>query len=250
MELAEANRTKDDFLAVLSHELRTPLTSAFGWVQLLLAGGMDERQRRKGLEVVDRNLRAQIKLVDDLLNVSNISTGNLALDLRVTDALQLVRTAVDSIRPAAREKGIAVRFSSARAMTSINAVVDPARLQQIVWNLLANAVKFTPAGGRIEVMLERSMDSFVLRVSDNGEGIAPEFLPHVFERFRQADSSAVRKHGGLGIGLSLVRQLAELHGGTVKVESQGKDKGATFTVSLPLRQAEDSRLRPPLPRPA
>jgi PAS domain S-box-containing protein len=248
-ELAEANHMKDEFLATLSHELRTPLTAAFGWIQLMLAGGMDEIQRRKGLEVVDRNLRAQIRLVDDLLNVSNIVAGKIGLDLREANAVEIVRTAVDSVRPAAREKGIDLSFPSARVAGSIRAVVDPARLQQIAWNLLANALKFTPTGGRVQVTLERSADLFVLGVSDNGEGIAPEFLPHVFEPFRQADSSAVRKHGGLGIGLSLVRHLAELHGGTVMVASPGKGKGATFRVSLPLRRAA-SGARSDLPRPA
>jgi PAS domain S-box-containing protein len=250
-ELAEANRMKDDFLATLSHELRTPLTAAFGWVQLMLAGTMDGIQQRKGLEIIDRNLRAQIKLIDDLLNISHIVAGRIRLDLREVDALQIIRTAVDSIRPEAREKSIHLRFSTSRAIGVVNTIVDPARLQQIVSNLLSNAVKFTPPNGRIDVILERSGDSAVFTVSDTGEGISPEFLPHVFDRFRQADSSQARKHGGLGIGLALVRQLVELHGGTVEAESAGKGKGATFTVTLPTHDARGFLGETPkFPRPA
>jgi PAS domain S-box-containing protein len=248
-ELAEANRTKDNFLATLSHELRTPLTSAFGWVQLLRGGGMDAGQQRRGLDIIDRNLRAQIKLIDDLLNVSHIAAGKIRLDLRQADALQIIRAAVDSVRPIAKEKRVDVRFSVRRGVHSVEAAVDAARLQQVFSNLLTNAVKFTPSGGRIQVRLDRSDTRLIVRVSDTGEGIPAEFMPHVFERFRQADSSQSRRHGGLGIGLSLVRQLVELHGGTVQVESAGKGQGATFIVSLPLRDiqgAESSRL----PRPA
>jgi len=248
-ELAEANRTKDDFLATLSHELRTPLTSAFGWVQLLRGGSMDAGQQRRGLDIIDRNLRAQIKLIDDLLNVSHIAAGKIRLDLRQADALQIVRAAVDSVRAVAKEKRVDVRFSVRRGVHSVETAVDAARLQQVFSNLLTNAVKFTPSGGRIQVRLDRSDTRLIVRVSDTGEGIPAEFMPHVFERFRQADSSQSRRHGGLGIGLSLVRQLVELHGGTVQVESAGKGQGATFIVSLPLRDiqgAESSRL----PRPA
>lgn len=248
-ELAEANRTKDDFLATLSHELRTPLTSAFGWVQLLRGGSMDAVQQRRGLEIIDRNLRAQIKLIDDLLNVSHIAAGKIRLDLRQADALKIIRAAVDSVRAIAKEKRVDVRFSVRRGVHSVETAVDAARLQQVFSNLLTNAVKFTPSGGRIQVTLDRSDTRLIVRVSDNGEGIPAEFMPHVFERFRQADSSQSRRHGGLGIGLSLVRQLVELHGGTVQVESAGKGQGATFIVSLPLRDiqsAESSRL----PRPA
>jgi PAS domain S-box-containing protein len=248
-ELAEANRTKDDFLATLSHELRTPLTSAFGWVQLLRGGSMDAVQQRRGLDIIDRNLRAQIKLIDDLLNVSHIAAGKIRLDLRQADALQIIRAAVDSVRPIAKEKRVDVRFSVRRGVHSVETAVDAARLQQVFSNLLTNAVKFTPSGGRIQVRLDRSDTRLIVRVSDTGEGIPAEFMPHVFERFRQADSSQSRRHGGLGIGLSLVRQLVELHGGTVQVESPGKGQGATFIVSLPLRDiqsAESSRL----PRPA
>jgi PAS domain S-box-containing protein len=248
-ELAEANRTKDNFLATLSHELRTPLTSAFGWVQLLRGGGMDAGQQRRGLDIIDRNLRAQIKLIDDLLNVSHIAAGRIRLDLRQGDALRIVRAAVDSVRAVAKEKRVDVRFSVRRGVHSVETAVDAARLQQVFSNLLTNAVKFTPSGGRIQVRLDRSDTRLIVRVSDTGEGIPAEFMPHVFERFRQADSSQSRRHGGLGIGLSLVRQLVELHGGTVQVESAGKGQGATFIVSLPLRDiqgAESSRL----PRPA
>jgi len=247
-ELAEANRTKDDFLATLSHELRTPLTSAFGWVQLLRGGSMDAVQQRRGLDIIDRNLRAQIKLIDDLLNVSHIAAGKIRLDLRQADALQIIRAAVDSIRVVAKEKRVDVRFSVRRGVHSVKTAVDAARLQQVFSNLLTNAVKFTPSGGRIQVRLDRSDTRLIVRVSDTGEGIPAEFMPHVFERFRQADSSQSRRHGGLGIGLSLVRQLVELHGGTVQVESAGKGQGATFIVSLPLRDiqsAESSRLLRP-----
>jgi PAS domain S-box-containing protein len=249
-ELAEANRMKDDFLATLSHELRTPLTAAFGWVQLLRAGTMDELQQQRGLVIVDRNLRAQIKLIDDLLNISQIIAGKVRLDLREVDALSIIKTAVDSFRSVAREKGVNLRVSTTRAVGANITLVDPARLQQVVWNLLSNAVKFTPPNGRIDVVLERSADSFILKVSDTGEGIAPEFLPHIFERFRQADSSQARKHGGLGIGLAVVRQLIELHGGTVQAESPGIGKGATLTVRLPLHSASARVDTPKFPRPA
>jgi diguanylate cyclase len=209
---------------------------------------MDEKQQRKGLEVMDRNLRAQIRLIDDLLSISHIIAGKIRLDLREVDALQVVRTAVDSVRPSVREKGLNLRFSVGSGITSIPAVLDPARLQQIVWNLLSNAVKFTRQGGRITVTIEQSGNTLVLQVSDTGEGIAPDFLPHVFERFRQADYSPARKYGGLGIGLSVVRQLVDLHGGVVRVQSEGRGKGATFTVSLPLGLSSSSaQWRPPQP---
>src|SRR5262245_18404336 len=248
-ELVEANRMKDDFLATLSHELRTPLTAAFGWLQLLLAGDVEEGEQRRGLQVIDRNLRSQIRLIDDLLNISHIVAGKVRLDLREVDALQIISTAVDSIRPAAEEKNIDLQFLPDRSM-AIHAIADGARLHQVVWNLLANAVKFTPPDGRIEVKLERSERRFILRISDTGEGIPHEFLPYVFDRFRQADSSQARKHGGLGIGLSLVRQLVELHGGAVYAESPGKGKGATFTVWLPLRDSRRRSEPPKFPRPA
>jgi PAS domain S-box-containing protein len=248
-ELAEANRTKDDFLATLSHELRTPLTSAFGWLQLLRGSSMDAVQQRRGLDIIDRNLRAQIKLIDDLLSVSHIAAGRIRLDLRQADALQIIRTAVDSVRAVAKEKRVDLRFSVQQGVHSVKTAVDAARFHQVFSNLLTNAVKFTPSGGRVHVRLDRSDTRLIVRVSDTGEGIPAEFMPHVFERFRQADSSQSRRHGGLGIGLSLVRQLVELHGGTVQVESAGKGQGATFIVSLPLLEIQSAE-SPPLPRPA
>ena len=227
-----ANRMKDEFLAVLSHELRTPLTAVFGWVQMLQSRTIDPATREKALEVIERNIRLQAQLVDDLLNLSQIVTGKLQIRREIIDPFQLIKTTMETVIPSADAKQISLRLEKDVQLPAISA--DPARLQQIVWNLLSNAVKFTPKGGSIVVALRQLRTELQISVSDTGEGISPEFLPHVFNRFSQEDASTTRRHGGLGLGLALVRQLIELHGGTVTVESAGLNKGSTFAVTLPL----------------
>jgi PAS domain S-box-containing protein len=236
----EANRIKDEFLATLSHELRTPLTAILGWASMLKAGGFDEEATRRAVETIERNARAQRQIVEDVLDVSRIITGKLRLDPRPVELRPFVQDSVETIRPAAEAKGVYLSTLLAPDAGVVSA--DPDRLQQVLWNLLSNSVKFTPRGGRVEVELRREGAHAVLRVSDTGQGIAPEFLPHVFERFRQADMGTTRTHGGLGLGLAIVRHLAELHGGTVEAESAGEGRGATFRLRLPLKsspQAED-----------
>jgi signal transduction histidine kinase len=228
----EANRLKDEFLATLSHELRTPMTSIIGWSAMLRTANFDETTRAQALATIERNAKAQTQIIDELLDVSRIITGNLYLDTRPVDLASVVGAAVDVMRPAIEAKTIQLRTA---LDTSVGLVVgDADRLRQVVWNLLSNAVKFTPEGGVVSVRLEHA-DSYVeIVVSDTGQGISPEFLPHVFDRFRQADSSRTRAHGGLGLGLAIVRHFVELHGGTVRAESLGAGQGATFTISLPL----------------
>ncbi|HEX8723617.1 MAG TPA: PAS domain S-box protein [Pyrinomonadaceae bacterium] len=235
----EANRLKDDFLATLSHELRTPLTSILGWSRMLQTNRFDEAVTARALQTIERNAQAQAQLVDDLLDVSRIITGKLRLDVRPVDLSGVITAAADSVRPAAEAKEIELRTLLDPAAGAVSG--DPERLQQVVWNLLSNAVKFTPKGGRVEVRLERADSQVEITVADTGRGIAPEFLPHVFDRFRQADQATTRQHGGLGLGLSIVRQLVELHGGTVEVRSEGEGRGATFTVSLPPLPARAGR---------
>jgi PAS domain S-box-containing protein len=230
-EADSANGLKDEFLATLSHELRTPLTSILGWSQLLTGGKLDKLQTAGAIETIARNARAQGRLIDELLDMSRILTGKLCLDLRAVKLAPLIQAVVDDVRPAADGKSInleAVFNSDVRPILG-----DPDRLQQIVWNLLTNAIKFTPKGGDVHVRLERNDSHALITVTDTGEGIATELLPHVFERFRQADSSNTRSNGGLGLGLSIVRQLVELHRGTVTAESCGDNTGTTFRVMLP-----------------
>ncbi|MFT3775419.1 MAG: GAF domain-containing protein [Minicystis sp.] len=228
----EANRAKDEFLGVVSHELRTPLNAVMGWANLLLGKAPDGSLLDKGIRVIERNARAQAKIIDDILDVSRIVTGKLKLDLRPTDVESALRAAVDVVRPTAESKGVEL---SVRVPEDIPEVAgDPERLQQIFWNLLANAVKFTPAGGHVEAALAAEDGSVVAMVTDTGEGISTAFLPFVFDRFRQADASTSRRHGGLGLGLAIVRHLVEMHGGQVSAESDGPGRGARFTVSLPL----------------
>ena len=236
----QANRTKDEFLATLSHELRTPLTSILGWARMLTTTQLDSENTARALESIERNARAQGRLIDDILDVSRIITGKLRLDVRPVDLASVIEGAVESVRPAAEAKRIRLQ----RVLDTGPQVVsgDPERLQQVVWNLLSNAIKFTPKGGRVQVRLERINSHVEIVVSDTGRGISPDVLPHVFERFLQADSSTTREHSGLGLGLAIVRHLAELHGGTVRAESAGEGQGATFTVDLPLMIA-----RPPQP---
>lgn len=228
----EANRLKDEFLTTLSHELRTPLTSILGWSQLLNTGQLDEGNRARALETIERNALAQRQLIDDLLDVSRIITGKLRLDAYPTKLAPIVEAAVDAVQPTADAKGIEIHTSV--DLPNANILGDPDRLQQIIWNLLSNAIKFTPPGGRVEVSLARISSQAQITVKDTGQGIAAEFLPHVFERFRQADSSSTRTYSGLGLGLALVRHLVELHGGSCEAESEGEGRGATFIVRLPL----------------
>ncbi|MFL6229066.1 MAG: response regulator [Pyrinomonadaceae bacterium] len=226
-----ANRTKDEFLATLSHELRTPLTAILGWSHLLRSGKFDQEGVVRGLDTIERNARSQSRLIDDLLDVSRIITGKLSLDVRPVDLVAVVNAVIESTRPAADAKQI--EFSVALDPSVGEVSGDASRLQQVVWNLLSNAVKFTPEGGRVETRLERVGAGARLTVSDTGQGIAPQFLPHVFERFRQADGTTTRRFGGLGLGLAIARHLVELHGGTIEAHSDGENKGTTFAVTLP-----------------
>ena len=228
----EANRLKDEFLATLSHELRTPMTAILGWTHLMRAGQLDEKSFARALETIQRNAHSQTQLIDDLLDISRIITGKLRLDVRAVDLGDVIMAAADSLRPAAEAKEIRLQTLLDPAAGPISG--DPNRLQQVIWNLLSNAIKFTPKGGRVQIRLERVNSHVEITVSDTGKGIAPEFLPHAFDRFRQADQTITRTHGGLGLGLAIVRHLIELHGGTVHVFSAGEDQGATFTISLPL----------------
>ncbi len=231
-EAEEASRLKDEFLATLSHELRTPLTSILGWAKLLRAGGLESEAAARGLEAVERNAVAQTRLIGDLLDVSRIITGKLMLEARPVGLWPIVEAGVEGVRPAAEARGVRLELSPDAGEALVSG--DPDRLQQVVWNLLSNAVKFTPQGGSVRVRLGREGGQAVVEVSDTGRGIAPEFLPHVFERFRQADGRITREHGGLGLGLSIVRHLVELHGGTITAESEGEGRGATFRITLPL----------------
>jgi len=234
----QAERTallKDEFLATVSHEMRTPLTAMLGWVQLLRSGSLPSETVPQALETIERNARAQAKLIDDLLDMSRILSGRLRLDVQTVNIVEVVEAALDAAEPGAAAKKIRM----VRVLDPLSGPVtgDPMRLQQIVWNLLSNAVKFTPTAGKITVTLERINSHVEISVSDSGEGILPEFLPHVFDRFRQQDSSTMRKHQGLGLGLSIVKQLVELHGGAVRASSAGLGQGATFVVSLPVAAA-------------
>src|SRR5688572_177006 len=227
-----ANRIKDEFLATLSHELRTPLTSLLGWSSVLRESRREEKVLVQGLEAIDRNARVQAQLIDDLLDVSRIVSGKLNLDVRPLDISSVTRAAINVVRPAADAKSIALEYQAQPGLGAISA--DSARLQQVIWNLLSNAVKFTPNGGRIHVRVEQDGTDARVTVKDTGQGIEPEFLPRVFDRFRQADSSTTRSFGGLGLGLAIVRHLVELHGGTVLAQSDGLNKGATFSTTFPL----------------
>ena len=226
----DANRLKDEFLATLSHELRTPMNAVLGWARVLRSTAADEPTRERGLESIERNARAQARLIEDLLEISRIVTGKLRLQVREVDLAAIVDTAVDIVRPAALAKRL--RLDADIDVRPAMTLGDPDRLQQVIWNLLSNAVKFTPPDGQVNVRLARK-NGLVLTVQDSGSGIEPKFLPHVFDAFRQADGSATREHGGLGLGLAIARQLVEAHGGTIEARSAGKDRGAVFEVFLP-----------------
>lgn len=229
----QANRLKDEFLATLSHELRTPLNAIVGWVHLLRRGQLPSGEIEHALERIDRNAHAQARLVQDLLDVSRITSGKLLLDIREMDLGTVVGNALDACRPAADARHVSLVCLASGAFPTMG---DPDRLQQVLWNLVTNAVRFTPADGTVTVSLSRSHEIDTIEVRDTGAGIEPQFLPHIFEPFRQADGASTRSHGGLGIGLTIVRRLTEMHGGTVSVASEGLGKGATLTVQLPVRR--------------
>jgi signal transduction histidine kinase/ActR/RegA family two-component response regulator len=228
--LRESNRLKDEFLATLSHELRTPLNVILGWTRMLLTDQLSDHTRRHALELIERNAHAQAQLVNDLVDMSRMTTRKLQVELEPLPVVPALEAALESVRPAADAKGISIHTSW--DVRDANVLADPTRLQQILWNLLSNAVKFTPNGGRISVTAEHADRRIRITVSDTGIGIDPEFLPHVFDRFRQADSATTRRYGGLGLGLAIVHDLVRLHGGEIEVSSAGIDRGATFVVTF------------------
>ena len=228
----ESSRLKEEFLATISHELRTPLSAILGWARMLRMGQLSGEDARKALDTIERNARAQAQLIDDLLDVSRIITGKLRMDVQPADPNSFIDAAVEAVRPAADAKGVHVQKVIDTGAISIPG--DPVRLQQVVWNLLSNAIKFTPRGGRVQIRSERVNSHLEIVVSDTGQGISADFLPHVFDRFRQADQKTSRSHGGMGLGLAIVRHLVEMHGGTVSASSAGEGQGSTFTVMLPI----------------
>ncbi|WP_074634300.1 MULTISPECIES: ATP-binding protein [Nitrosospira] len=244
-EAERASQLKDEFLATLSHELRTPLNAILGWSQLILSGNMKKEDIHRGLETIERNARAQNKLIEDLLEMSSIISGKVRLDMQQLDAAALVEAAVESVNPTVQAKGIILQKNIDRHIGPVSG--DSNRLQQIFWNLLSNAIKFTPKGGKIEVVVEQIGSFLEVRINDSGLGISPDFMPYVFDRFRQADASLTRQYGGLGLGLAIVKQLVELHGGTVRAESAGMGKGASFITNLPLATTSDKRKNEPSP---
>jgi len=229
-EAEQANRLKDEFVGTLSHELRTPMTAIVGWVTLLKRSSAPA-DLEKGLEVILRNVRAQQRMIDDLLDINRIAAGKIVLDVQTTDPIAVVEMAIESLKPAADAKKVAIVTSYDVAPEPVQA--DPTRLQQVVSNLLSNAIKFTGEGGRVDVSVRHDPAGWQITVADNGQGITPAFLPHVFERFRQGDASLARSAGGLGLGLAIVKSLVEMHRGSVQVESEGRDKGARFTIRFP-----------------
>jgi PAS domain S-box-containing protein len=235
-EAERANRVKDDFVAMVSHELRTPLNAILGWIELLKQKNADPALLAHGLEVVGRNTRLQAQLISDLLDVSRIASGKLQLELEAVRLDELVEQSIESFQPAAAEKGIEVEMAIARPVPAM--LGDPGRLQQVAWNLLSNAIKFTPNGGNVSVHLRSANEHIELTVTDSGVGIRPELLPNIFERFRQGATTSTRRHGGLGLGLSITKHLVELHGGSISAWSGGDDQGATFTVELPVRSTD------------
>ncbi|MEW6734795.1 MAG: response regulator [Acidobacteriota bacterium] len=240
-ELRRASQMKDEFLATVSHELRTPLQAILGWTKLLRSGKLDENAYARALETIERNAKTQAQIIEDILDVSHIIRGNLRLNVRPIELVPVIWSAVDIVRPAANAKNIKLKLVLDPTAGQISG--DPDRLRQVIWNLLSNAVKFTPQGGNIEIRLEHIGAQVEIAVCDTGKGINVEFLPYVFDRFRQADSTITRRHGGLGLGLAIARHLVELHGGTIQVESAGEDQGATFSVKLPRLGMRESALK-------
>jgi signal transduction histidine kinase/ActR/RegA family two-component response regulator len=244
-EAERTSRVKDEFLATLSHELRTPLNAILGWAQILRAGNTGADDLSQGLETIERNARGQAQIIEDLLDMSRIISGKIRLEVRRCDLAPMVEAALDTVRPAADAKGIRLLKDLDRHAGAVSC--DAGRLQQVLWNLLSNAIKFTPRGGEVRCSVARVDSHLEVRIADTGEGIRPEFLPHVFDRFRQADASTTRVHGGLGLGLAIVQQLVELHGGTIHASSAGRGLGSTFVVALPVRAvqpADHGEVRP------
>ena len=235
-EAEKANRLKDEFLATLSHELRTPLNAVIGWSRMLGSGRLDREDAEHALEVIERNAWAQKQIIEDILDVSRVITGKLQLKLGPVDLIAIVDAALDAVRPAMEAKDIKIETVIDSSLRMISGDAD--RLQQVVWNILSNAAKFTPAGGRVQIQVDQTPTHVQIRVTDSGPGIDLVFLPHVFERFRQADGSTTRTHGGLGLGLAIVRHLVELHGGTIAAQNNDETTGAIFTVRLPLPSGE------------
>jgi PAS domain S-box-containing protein len=231
-EAEAANRSKDEFLAMVSHELRTPLNAMMGWIHILRTPSSNEAHRTQALDVIERNAKSQSQIIDDILEVSRIITGKFRLNRQLLDLAPVIHAAIDSVRHIAEPKGIELDSYLDADIEQVSG--DPTRLQQVVWNLLSNAIKFTPQGGRVEVRLERADNEARITVSDTGKGITSEFMPYIFDRFRQADASTTRQYSGLGLGLAIVRHLVEMHGGRVKATSDGENKGSTFTVYLPV----------------
>ena len=243
-QLKEADDQKDLFLATLSHELRTPLNSILGWIQIMRTGNT-EVDREHALDVIERNARSQSEMISDILFVSRVITGKIELDRKPLRVSEIVRNVIDVVNPTAAAKNISIEFENRKDKVYIDA--DNERLEQIFLNLLSNALKFTPKGGRIDVIVERKGSDIEIEVRDNGQGIDPDFLPFIFERFRQADNTYTRRSGGLGLGLAIVRHLVELHGGSIRAESTGKGRGSSFFVSLPVTLSDELSKRPHLP---
>lgn len=244
-EAERANRIKDEFLATLSHELRTPLNAILGWTHLLSAGPVPPDRLRHGVEVIERNSRIQARLIEDLLDMSRILSGKVRLEMQTVDLTTVVSAAVDSVMPTAEARSIQLDQNVAPHIPALRA--DPARLQQVIWNLLTNALKFTPKHGRVRISVAQEDSHVDVSVSDTGQGIAPDFLPYIFDRFRQEDASTTRMHGGLGIGLSIVKQIVEMHGGTVRADSPGEGQGTTVTIRLPVTPVQMSPPHPASP---
>ncbi len=238
-EAEAANRVKNEFMAMISHELRTPLNAIMGWVQLLKSGKLNQPEIERAIQTIDRNAMAQSAIINELLDVARIISGKLKIDMKSMDLAAVIEAAIDVVRSAADAKNIEIVASLDGSVGPIAG--DATRLQQVIWNLLSNAIKFTPKLGRVEVRLQRAGTHVQVVVSDTGAGIPKDFLPHVFERFKQADASVTKTHGGLGLGLSIARNLVEMHGGSIRAESEGEGRGATFTISFPVMAVIDSR---------
>jgi signal transduction histidine kinase/ActR/RegA family two-component response regulator len=243
-EAETANQSKDEFLATVSHELRTPLNAILGWATLLTRGGLDDAMVARAIGAIQHNAKVQAQLIEDLLDVSRIISGKLRLNVKAIQLISVIQAAVDSVHPAFEAKGVQLEMVWDAA--SVRIVGDENRLQQVFWNLLSNAMKFTPKGGRVQITVKRIESQARIIVSDTGEGITPEFLPQVFEPFRQADGSITKGHGGLGLGLAIVRRLVEMHGGAISVVSGGRGQGATFTVSIPIVPVRQTALAAPI----
>jgi PAS domain S-box-containing protein len=241
-EARAVGRTKDEFLALLSHELRTPLSAIVGWAHMLRTAELDDATRARAIETIDRNAKLQNQLIEDILDVSRIVAGKFHVEMRSVDLARVVEAARDTVAPMAAAKGVELRVSIPPGLPPT--IGDPDRLQQVAWNLLSNAIKFTPSGGTVSVTLARPNGEFALTVADTGAGIDPAFLPHIFERFRQGGSSGARRQGGLGLGLSIVRHIVEMHDGNVEARSEGGGQGATFVVRLPAKDAAGDRVPP------